>query len=57
MNFWYGVEEDVYLKASALGSALEMMEIFVGVAGAQFTGINESSFCWYVGELDRRFGW
>ncbi len=22
MNFWYGVEEDVYLKASTLGSAM-----------------------------------
>ena len=26
MNFWYGVENDVYLKASALGSAMVMIK-------------------------------
>ncbi len=33
-NFWYGIEEDGFLEASALGSTVVMMKNFVGAAGA-----------------------
>ena len=33
-NFWYGVEEDWYLVASALGSTVVTKKIFLGPAGA-----------------------
>ncbi len=33
-NFWYGVEEDVYLEASTLGLAVVMIKNLVGGAGA-----------------------
>ncbi len=29
-NVWYGIEEDVYLKASTLGSTVVTMKDFVG---------------------------
>jgi hypothetical protein len=32
-NFWYGVEEDWYLVASALGSTVVTKKIFRGPAG------------------------
>jgi hypothetical protein len=33
MNFWYGVEEDRYLGASALGSVVLDTQKFVGPTG------------------------
>jgi len=48
-NFWYGIEEDVYLKASALGLALAMMKNYIGAVGLQVAGIHVSSFCRYIG--------
>ncbi len=32
-NFWYGIEEDKYLKASALGSDMVTIKKFVGATG------------------------
>jgi hypothetical protein len=34
-NFWYGVEEDSYLEASALGSTVVTKKKFRGAAGAR----------------------
>jgi hypothetical protein len=32
-TFWYGIEEDAYLKASALGSAVVMIKNLIGATG------------------------
>ncbi len=45
-NVWYGIEEDLYLEAGALGLTMVTMKYFVGV------GINVSSSGCRVG---RRF--
>ncbi len=37
-NFWYGVEEDRYLKASVLGSDVVMVKNFVGATGTLHNG-------------------
>ncbi len=52
MNFWYSVEEDVYLKASALGSAVVAIKKYRRSgwrALTAITGIDVSSFHRYVG--------
>ncbi len=33
LNFWYGVEEDVYLEATTLGSAMVTIKNLIGMTG------------------------
>jgi hypothetical protein len=37
-NFWYGIEEDKYLEASALGSDVVTMKKFIGATGTLYDG-------------------
>jgi hypothetical protein len=37
-NFWYGIEEDKYLKASVLGSDMVTVKNFVGATGMLHDG-------------------
>ena len=37
-NFWYGIEEDEYLKASVLGSDVVTIQKFVGATGTLHDG-------------------
>ena len=37
-NIWYGIEEDRYLEASALGSDVVMIKKFIGVTGTLLGG-------------------